>query len=230
MNNYNYFFAEGLIWISLLITVAAQIFVNLTYKKFARIKNKKNLTGSQVAKTILLANGLSKIQLTQTQGNLTDHFDPRTKTVALSAEIYTQTSVGALAVAAHECGHVLQEKDNFRFLRWRSTLIPVVNFASYAGYIAIVIGLIFSSANIFWFGILFEVLILAFQLITLPVEFDASRRALAQLQKLDLCTSAELPQAKKVLTAAALTYVASVLAALLQIIRLLAIFRNSSRD
>ncbi|MDO5561770.1 MAG: zinc metallopeptidase [bacterium] len=230
MNDYSYFLTEGLIWLSLLITVGAQIFINVTYKKFAQIKNKKNLTGAQVAKTILLANGLSKIQLTQTKGDLTDHFDPRAKAVTLSTAIYTQTSVAALAVAAHECGHVLQEKDNFRFLRWRSSLVPVVNFASYAGYFAIMVGLLFSSVSIFWLGILFEVVILAFQLVTLPVEFDASRRALAQLQKLDLCTMAELPQAKKVLTAAAFTYVAGVLTALLQIVRLLAIFRNSNRD
>ncbi len=214
--------------LAFLITITAQIFVNGSYSKTRKIKNKHNLTGEEVARTILDKNGLRNVQIEEVHSTLGDHYDPTTKTVRLSSDIYHNTSIASASVAAHECGHAIQDKDDYTFLRIRHALIPVVNFSSYAGYIAIVIGCIFSSINLIWVGILMEIIILLFQLVTLPVEFNASSRALKQLEELNLLEKSEIKYSRKMLGAAAMTYVASVAAAVLEILRLLLIFNKNN--
>ena len=207
-----------------LLTITAQIFVNSSYSKTRKIKNKNNLTGEQVARTILDKNGLRNVQIEEVGTTLGDHYDPRSKTIRLSSDIYHNTSIASASVAAHECGHAIQDKEDYTFLRIRHALIPLVSFSSYAGYIAIVIGCIFSSMNLIWLGILMEIVILLFQLITLPVEFNASSRALKNIEELNILEKSELKYSRKMLKAAAMTYVASVAAAVLEILRLLLIF------
>lgn len=214
--------------LAFLITITAQIFVNGSYSKTRKIKNKHNLTGEEVARTILDKNGLRNVQIEEVHSTLGDHYDPTTKTVRLSSDIYRNTSIASASVAAHECGHAIQDKDDYTFLRIRHALIPIVNFSSYAGYIAIVIGCIFSSINLIWVGILMEIIILLFQLVTLPVEFNASSRALKQLEELNLLEKSEIKYSRKMLGAAAMTYVASVAAAVLEILRLLLIFNKNN--
>lgn len=214
--------------LAFLITITAQIFVNGSYSKTRKIKNKHNLTGEEVARTILDKNGLRNVQIEEVYSTLGDHYDPTTKTVRLSSDIYHNTSIASASVAAHECGHAIQDKDDYTFLRIRHALIPIVNFSSYAGYIAIVIGCIFSSINLIWVGILMEIIILLFQLVTLPVEFNASSRALKQLEELNLLEKSEIKYSRKMLGAAAMTYVASVAAAVLEILRLLLIFNKNN--
>lgn len=214
--------------LAFLITITAQIFVNGSYSKTRKIKNKHNLTGEEVARTILDKNGLRNVQIEEVHSTLGNHYDPTTKTVRLSSDIYHNTSIASASVAAHECGHAIQDKDDYTFLRIRHALIPIVNFSSYAGYIAIVIGCIFSSINLIWVGILMEIIILLFQLVTLPVEFNASSRALKQLEELNLLEKSEIKYSRKMLGAAAMTYVASVAAAVLEILRLLLIFNKNN--
>ena len=210
--------------IAFLLTITAQIFVNSSYSKTRKIKNKNNLTGEQVARTILDKNGLRNVQIEEVGTTLGDHYDPRSKTIRLSSDIYHNTSIASASVAAHECGHAIQDKEDYTFLRIRHALIPLVSFSSYAGYIDIVIGCIFSSMNLIWLGILMEIVILLFQLITLPVEFNASSRALKNIEELNILEKSELKYSRKMLKAAAMTYVASVAAAVLEILRLLLIF------
>ena len=191
-----------LLVLSLLVTSAAQIYINSSYSKTKRIKNRAGITGAQTARTILDENGLSNVKVAEVSGILGDHYDPRTKTVRLSSDISRNTSIASASVAAHECGHAIQDKEGYFFLKLRNSIVPLVNFASYAGYFAILIGIIASSLKIIWIGIIAEIVILVFQLITLPVEFAASKRALKQLEK------------QKIL-------VASVTATILEILRLL---------
>lgn len=210
-----------LLLLSLLVTLAAQIYINSSYSKTKRIKNRAGITGAQTARRILDENGLSNVKVEEVRGVLGDHYDPRTKTVRLSSDIYRNTSIASASVAAHECGHAIQDKEGYFFLKLRNSIVPLVNFASYAGYFAILIGIIASSLKIIWIGIIAEIVILVFQLITLPVEFAASKRALKQLEKQKILEKIEISTSKKMLTAAALTYVASVTATILEILRLL---------
>lgn len=210
-----------LLVLSLLVTSAAQIYINSSYSKTKRIKNRAGITGAQTARKILDENGLSNVKVEEVTGILGDHYDPRTKTVRLSSDIYRNTSIASASVAAHECGHAIQDKEGYFFLKLRNSIVPLVNFASYAGYFAILIGIIASSLKIIWIGIIAEIVILVFQLITLPVEFAASKRALKQLEKQKILEKIEISTSKKMLTAAALTYVASVTATILEILRLL---------
>lgn len=210
-----------LLILALLVTSASQIYINRSYNKTKRIKNRAGITGAQTARKILDENGLSNVKVEEVRGVLGDHYDPRTKTVRLSSDIYRNTSIASASVAAHECGHAIQDKEGYFFLKLRNSIVPLVNFASYAGYFAILIGVIASSLKIIWIGIIAEVVILVFQLITLPVEFDASKRALKQLEKQKILEKIEISTSKQMLTAAALTYVASVTATILEILRLL---------
>lgn len=213
-----------LLIISLLITLGSQLYVTSTYKRYIKVKSSSNLTGAEAARQVLDNNGLSNIQVIETKGYLSDHYDPSKKVVALSSSNYHFASIGAVSVACHECGHAIQDKDNYTFMRIRASLVPVVNFTSYAGYIAMLLGVLFSSLNLIWLGIFSEVAILIFQLITLPVEFDASKRALKEIEKYNILNDKELKQGKKVLTSAALTYVASVATTIIEIIRLILIY------
>lgn len=214
----------GLTLIAIIITVGAQIFINSTYSKYKGVENKKKLSGSEAARKILDKHGLNDIYIVETKGNLTDHYDPNRKVIRLSTDVFHKESIASVAVAAHECGHAIQDKENYTFLRIRAFLVPIVNFASYAGYIAIVLGLLMSMLNLVWLGIIFEVVILVFQLVTLPVEFDASKRALKEVEELGILDSSELEGGKLVLTSAAMTYVASVATAILELLRLILIY------
>ena len=210
----------GILIISLIITLSAQAFVSMTYSKTSKIKNINNLTGCEVARQILDKNGLRNVQVVETPGSLSDHYDPRSKVVRLSTEVYHSPSIASVAVAAHECGHAIQDDTNYIFMNIRAAIVPVVNFASYAGYFAIMIGFFASAMNLVWFGIIMECVILLFQLITLPVEFNASSRALKQIKELNFLDKKEYRKGKSMLTAAAMTYVASVATTLLEIFRL----------
>ncbi len=220
----DYFIVYGLTFISLIITIMAQLFVNLSYKKYSKVGHERNLTGKDAARYILDKNGLNDVNVVEVDGYLSDHYDPRKKEIRLSKENYQGTSIASVSVACHECGHAIQDKDGYLFMRIRSSLVPVVNFSSYAGYFAIVFGIIFSAFNLIWIGILLEIVILLFQLITLPVEINASSRALKELDYAHFFTSNELKSGKKVLTAAAFTYVASIATTLIQILRLIVMF------
>jgi len=220
----------GFLFLTLIITLGAQIYIDINYNKTKRITNKKKLTGKEAARIILDKNGLENVKVEEISGFLSDHYDPREKVVRLSPSIANEKSIAAVSVASHECGHALQDKNNYFFLLFRNSLVPIVNFASYAGYIAICIGIFFSSLNLLWLGIIMEVIILFFQIITLPVEINASKRALEKIQEYELLIPQELTYSKKMLTSAAMTYVASVAAAILQILRLVLLFANNDNE
>ena len=214
--------------ISLLITAIAQIYISVTYSKYSQVKSKNKLSGFETAKKILEKNNLEKLYVVETQGTLTDHYDPRAKVVRLSHDIFNGDSISSIAVAAHECGHAIQDKENYTFLRIRASLVPFVNLSSRAGYVAILLGLLFGYLNLIWIGIVFELVILLFQIVTLPVEINASAKALKELDNTHILNSNELKSSKKVLTAAAMTYIASVASAILQILRLILMFGRNN--
>ena len=215
----------GLIIIGFLITLVADIYLQTTYSKM-----KKKLTGGEVAREILAKNNLENVYVVETRGVLSDHYDPRQKVVRLSTDIYNGTTIASLAVAAHEVGHAIQDKDNYLFMRIRAFLVPLVNFGSKFGYIAVLLGLIFSVTNLAWAGIGLLLLILLFQLVTLPVEFDASRRAKKELDTIKLTSPGESSQVSRMLRAAAFTYVASLVTTLTEILRLVLIIIGQDRD
>ena len=210
--------------ISLVITLGAQLFVSGAYSKYSKVKNKKRMSGSEAARYILDKNGLKDVKVRRVGGYLSDYYDPRNKTVNLSSANYENASVGALSVACHECGHAIQDKVGYTFMRIRAALVPFVNFSSYAGYFAILFGCLFDSMNLIWFGIFAEMVILLFQIVTLPVEIDASKRDIKELDKYELLDKDELSGGKTMLIAAALTYVASVATTVIQILRLILTF------
>ena len=176
-----YFVSYGLTIIALIITLDAQAFVSSSYSKYSKVKNTRGITGKDAARYLLDKHGLSNIQVVETNGYLTDHYDPTNKVIKLSKNVYRDSTIASVSVAAHECGHAIQDKENYMFLRIRSALVPIVNFSSNAGYFAILLGCIFGSLNLIWIGIIAEIVILLFQIITLPVEINASKRALKEL-------------------------------------------------
>ncbi len=210
-----------LFFISFAITLVAQILVSARYSKYSKILNSKGLTGFDVAKKILEKNGLGDIYVVETKGYLSDHYDPGHNVIRLSHGVFHGESLSAAAIAAHEVGHAIQKKQGNFFMKIRSFIFPIVNFSSKFGYIAILIGLIFGHMRLFYLGIFMLFVILFFQLVTLPVEFDASRKAMANLEKYNILLADEKRGARKVLVAAALTYVASLVTTLLEIFRLL---------
>ena len=212
-----------LILIAFIITLISQIIISSSYSKCKKKLNSKDLTGFDVARTILDKNHLDDIMILETRGNLTDHYDPKRKVVKLSTDIYHGSSIASLAVAAHECGHAIQDKVNYKPLKIRSSIVPFVNIFTRIGYISILLGVIFSYTLI-EVGIILLFAMLAFQLITLPVEFNASKRALQELEKNKLVTDEDKTGAKKILSAAAFTYVAALLSTLLEILRYILIF------
>ena len=230
--DYNqYMFIEYTIpTIGILITALAQIFINISYKKTSLIKTSSQKTGYETARKILDKNGLTNIKINQVSGKLTDHYDPRNKSINLSREVYEGTSVASVSVAAHECGHAIQDKDNYFFLKIRASLVPFVNFSSKFGYIVVILGLIFNIIGLAKFGIGLLSLILLFHLITLPVEINASKRAEVQLLELNIVDSSEQKKSKKMLIAAALTYVASLMTTFLQLLRLVLIVLGKDDD
>lgn len=213
----------SILFLSLGITILAQIFISVNYSKYKKVKTNTGKTGFEVAREILDKNGLDDIYVVEVRGNLTDHYDPRRKTIRLSSDIFHGTTVASNSVAAHEVGHALQYKDGYAFLKIRNSIIPLVNFSSSAGYFIILISFITGSLNLLWLGIALEFIILLFQLITLPVEFNASKRGKQELAKNVILNEKELSGAKNMLFSAAMTYVASVLTAILEILRLVMI-------
>ena len=210
-----------LLFISIAITLIAQILVSVRYSKYSKVNNGKGITGVEVAQSILKANGMDNVYVVETRGYLSDHFDPSQNVVRLSHDVFHGTSLSSAAIAAHEVGHAIQYKEGNFFMKLRKFIFPVVNLCSKFGYLAIFIGLIFGSLDLFYIGIVMLFAILFFQLVTLPVEFDASRRALVNLEKYNLLLKDERVGARKVLSAAALTYVAALVTTLLEIARLL---------
>lgn len=220
----------GLTFLALIVAISAQTYVNSSYSKYKKVLNTKRLSGADAARKMLDANGMNDVRINMVKGVLSDHYDPRTKTVNLSQDIYRGETVAAVSVACHECGHALQDKEEYVFMRIRASLVPLVNLSSKIGYFAILLGFLFSILDLIWIGIFAEIAILVFQLVTLPVEFDASRKALREEEKMGLLTTSELKGSKTMLRAAALTYVASVTSTLLEILRLVLLAVARDRD
>ena len=219
----------GLPIIGLVITSLAQLFITLNYKKYKKVDARSGKRGYEVARRILDKHGLNNISVEEVSGNLTDHYDPTKKVVRLSTDIYEGSSIASVSVAAHECGHAIQDKVGYAPMRFRSKLVPVVNFSTKIGYIVIMIGLALGAFKLAILGIVLLLGMLLFQLVTLPVEFDASRRGKQELNELGILDSSEQRGSAKMLKAAAFTYVASVLSTILQIARL-ALMASSRRS
>ncbi|QNU65601.1 zinc metallopeptidase [Ruminiclostridium herbifermentans] len=216
---------------ALLISLLAQFLVKSTFNKYSRIGSSKNMTGAEVARHLLRANGIIDVQVMQVAGNLTDHYDPKNKVLRLSDATYSSTSVAAIGVAAHETGHAIQHDVKYGPLVLRSSLVPVANIGSSAGPYIAVLGLFLGMPVIINIGLLMFAAAILFYLITLPVEFNASSRAIAALDSSGFLVGKELKSAKKVLNAAAMTYVASALVAVASFIRLLLIAgQRKNRD
>lgn len=222
-----------LVVIGAVICMIASARVKGTFNKYSQMRSMSGMNGAQVAQRVLQAAGIYDVQVRHVSGSLTDHYDPRTKTVNLSDPVYNATSVAALGVAAHECGHAIQHAKSYAPLSIRSALVPIANFGSMLAWPVILIGLLFntrSSGLIIDIGILLFSAAVLFQLVTLPVEFDASRRALVMLRTQGILADDELRYTRRVLKSAALTYVASAAAAILQLLRIILITNGRRRD
>ena len=222
-----------LVVIGAVICMIASARVKGTFNKYSQLRSMSGMNGAQVAQRVLQAAGIYDVQVRHVSGSLTDHYDPRTKTVNLSDPVYNATSVAALGVAAHECGHAIQHAKSYVPLSIRSALVPIANFGSMLAWPVILIGLLFntrSSGLIIDIGILLFSAAVLFQLVTLPVEFDASRRALVMLRTQGILADDELKYTRRVLKSAALTYVASAAAAILQLLRIMLITNGRRRD
>ena len=210
-----------LVIIGMIIVMYAQSKVKSTFNKYDQLETQIRVTGRQAAEAILSQAGIHDVRVEHVPGHLTDHYDPRDKVLRLSDATYDQTSVAAVAVAAHECGHAVQDAVGYHFLKLRSAIVPVVQIGSAMAMPMIILGLILSWIGLVRIGIIAFGLTVVFQLVTLPVEFDASKRAIAILQERQLFTPQEIPAAQKVLRAAAFTYIAATLSTMLQLIRLI---------
>lgn len=222
-----------LVVLGAVICMIASARVKGTFNKYSQLRSMSGMNGAQVAQRVLQAAGIYDVQVRHVSGSLTDHYDPRTKTVNLSDPVYNATSVAALGVAAHECGHAIQHAKSYAPLSIRSALVPIANFGSMLAWPVILIGLFFntrSSGLIIDIGILLFSAAVLFQLVTLPVEFDASRRALVMLRTQGILADDELKYTRRVLKSAALTYVASAAAAILQLLRIILITNGRRRD
>ncbi len=220
---------------AIIFAMWAQGKVQNTFNKYSKIMNARGMTGAEAARLILDRNGLRNVRIQHISGSLTDNFDPRTNVVSLSDATYASNSIGAIGVAAHECGHAVQYATGYTPIRVRNGIYPVVNFCSKLSMPIILIGFILTAFGgiaplIIDFGILLYCATVLFQLVTLPVEFNASNRALKTLESYNMLTGNELDGAKKVLSAAAMTYVAAAFSAIMTLLRLILISRNSRRD
>ena len=226
MGHYYYYWDPTyiLVVIGAIICMIASAKVKTTFNKYSQYRSYSGMNGAQVAQRVLEAAGIYDVTVRRVSGNLTDHYDPSTKTVNLSDPVYNSYSVAALGVAAHECGHAIQHAKNYAPLSLRSALVPVANFGSMLAWPLILIGLFIngrSSTLIIDLGIVLFSAAVLFQLVTLPVEFDASRRALVMLRTQNILSDDELKNTRKVLKSAAFTYVASAAAAILQLLRII---------
>ena len=216
-----------LLIVSLGITALAQFLVKSRYAKYKQVTNQSGVSGEQIARKILNQNGMQDVPVVPIDGELTDNYNPTKKTVYLSKDIYDGTTIAGIAVAAHECGHAIQHHTGYTFMRVRSGLVPVLNISSKISYILIAAGAIFGAMRLFEVGVILESVAVLFQLVTLPVEFDASRRGLQHLKEFGVFDGNEMVGCKKMLTAAALTYVGAALSALASLFRLVLMLQNS---
>ena len=204
--------------------------VRSAYKTYSQVASSSGMTGAEVARRILDANGLYDVTIEEVQGTLTDHYHQRTKTVRLSSDIYHGYSVAGTAVAAHEVGHAIQDAEGYAFLRFRHALVPAANLGSNLSFFIILAGIIFQSANLLLLGIIFMAAAVLFQIVTLPVEFNASSRAMEQVVSLGIIRNDEERNTRKVLDAAALTYVAAAIVAVIELLRFVLIFIGMNND
>ncbi|MBD8035149.1 MULTISPECIES: zinc metallopeptidase [Solibacillus] len=216
--------------IIMLLPLYAQMKVKSTYKKFAKVSAEKGMTGAQVARYILDQHGLTDVRVVPTQGYLADHYNPATKTVALSEDNYYNSSIAGTAVAAHEVGHAMQHADAYSFLTLRSKLVPLASFSSNMSWIFVLIGIFSSLSGFLLLGIALLAAGVVFQLVTLPVEFDASKRAMNEVVSLGIINNTEERSARKVLNAAAMTYVAAAAVAVMELLRLILIYTGMTSD
>jgi Zn-dependent membrane protease YugP len=226
-------FLDPLYFVFMLPAIALVMFaqhrVKSTFGKYSQVPNQRRMTGAQVATEILRSNGLSDVPVEHIPGQLTDHYDPRTRTLRLSDSVYASTSVAALGVAAHETGHALQHQHNYVPLKVRSAIVPAASFGSSIGPIVVIAGVFTGVTGLAWLGIAMFAAATLFALVTLPVEFNASTRAMAQLTTLGIIDRTEYQQDRKVLNAAALTYVAGFVAALLQLLYWISVVSGNGR-
>lgn len=215
---------------AILISAWAQFKVSSTFNKYSTVRSVNGYTGAQVARILLNDAGLQDVEIQQVAGRLSDHYDPRAKVLRLSSDVYGNTSVASIGVAAHEVGHAIQDKESYAALVFRNAIVPVVNFSSSLSWIIFFVGILFSYKSLVTIGIILFSAVVVFQLVTLPVEFNASSRALKLLEAKGILYDNEVDGARKVLSAAALTYVAATLMAILQLVRLIAISNRNSND
>ncbi len=218
-----------LVIIGAIISLIASWNVKRTFNKYSNVGNTKGYSSQDIAQKILNSAGIYDVRIERIRGNLTDHYSPTEKVLRLSDSVYGSTSVAALGVAAHECGHAIQHKIGYAALKLRSVSVPVANFGSKLSWPMIIIGLAMDWAGLAQLGVILFTFVVFFQLITLPVEFNASSRALEILEKDSILVGDELSSAKKVLSAAALTYVAALVSSVLQLLRLIMIAKGSRR-
>ena len=220
-----YFDVSYIIYVlpALILAMWAQMKVSSTYSKYGQIRSMRGITGAEVAERILRLYGIFDVRVERIPGNLTDHYDPRSNVIRLSDAVYTSTSVAALGVAAHETGHAIQHNQNYIPIKIRNAIIPVANLGSYLAFPLVILGLVFSNGFMMDIGIILFSAVVAFQLVTLPVEFNASNRAVRVLEQEGILEGEELKGAKKVLSAAAMTYVAATAVAIGNLLRLLSL-------
>lgn len=226
----------GTYMLGYLLVIVAMVFMMVTqskirsaYRKYTKISNHLSVTGAQVAREILDSNGLYDVAVRPVKGQLTDHYHPIQKVVNLSEGNYNGNSIAAISIAAHECGHAIQHQQNYQPMKMRGIIVPFANVGNYLGWAAIMIGFLTGSTSLAWIGVILLFGILAFQLVTLPVEFDASARALSILEARYLSND-EMAGARSMLNAAALTYVAAAFATAMSILRYVLILSGNSRD
>lgn len=229
-----YFYVDRYYWIlivpTMLFALWAQSRVSSNFSKYSKVLSRSGLTAAEVCQKILYANGLYNVRIERVAGNLTDHFDPTANVVRLSDSVYNSSSVASIGVAAHEVGHAIQHAVGYTPIKIRSAIIPITNFGSKLSIPLILLGFVFQWQPIVNLGIILFSLMTIFQLVTLPVELDASGRALKTLKNQNILYGEEIGQAKKVLTAAALTYVAALLTSAAQLLRLVMIYGRRNDD
>ncbi len=219
-----------LIIVAMFISLAASGNVSATYRRYSKIDNRRGMNAAEVAERILKGAGIYEVRIERIAGELTDHYDPKNKVVRLSENVYSSASVAAIGVAAHECGHVIQHYGGYLPIKIRNAIVPVVNFGSKLSWPLILLGILFGLTNLVDIGILLFSLVLIFQIVTLPVEFNASKRAITIIREEGILQGEEVTGAKKVLNAAALTYVAGVITTALQVLRLFLLFGRRRRN
>lgn len=215
---------------AIILAFYAQTKVSTTFNKFSKVGNRRGYTASDVARKILDRNGLHNVRIERVGGNLTDHFDPKTNVVRLSDSTFSSTSVAAIGVAAHEVGHAVQHAEQYVPIKLRNSIVPVVQISSYLAWPLVLIGIIVGSQSLADFGVILFTAVVAFQLVTLPVEFNASSRAIKTLDEQLILDEDEVKSAKKVLSAAAMTYVAAAAVAIGNLLRLLVLTGRGNRD